>query len=177
MIQVTTWAELSGGTSGHDAENVALARLREAEWFKHLGEPTTRDRDVDRVGGWSDALTMFSGGGNTRRTGTLTVPKLLLIERLDADDMLNRVTVDAANRALDAIDATPHIPASLAFEDSLSVSDYITEYIRLLSIEIYAGDVGASRCSYFRDQLPWFLAGLLPCGWNGEWPVGRMRVY
>jgi hypothetical protein len=34
-----------------------------------------------------------------------------------------------------------------------------------------------AECTYFREQLPWFHAGRFPCGWDGDWPSGRMRVY
>jgi hypothetical protein len=45
----------------------------------------------------------------------------------------------------------------------------------MLLVEIVASP--EAECTYFREQLSWFHAGHLPCGWDGDWPSGRMRVY
>ena len=45
----------------------------------------------------------------------------------------------------------------------------------MLLVEIIASP--EAECTYFREQLPWFHAGHFPCGWDGDWPSGRMRVY
>ena len=36
---------------------------------------------------------------------------------------------------------------------------------------------GAGTLFNFREQLAWFQVGRFPCGWDGDWPNGRMRVY
>jgi len=130
--------------------------------------------------------------------GTLNAPFWLLLERIDRAPALYRQTAHAANGALDtlgdghygaATDVASRIPVTawtnpdpLLQEDPplhamTTLGDYMHEYIRLLFIEIYAGDVDEPRCTYFRDQLGWFAAGFLPCGWDGTWPVGRLRVF
>jgi hypothetical protein len=135
-----------------------------------------------------------SKGVNTN--GTLNAPFWLLLQRLDLSDELNRKTATAAKHALDAFSWPAVKPAldrhhlwpgdsyarRFAEEDSfldtsIAMSDYVIEFVRLLFIEIYAGDIAAPQCTYFRDQLGWFLAGFFPCGWEGEWPHGRMRVF
>ena len=30
---------------------------------------------------------------------------------------------------------------------------------------------------YFKDRLDWYLAGHFPCGWDGEFPEGRLIVF
>lgn len=192
---VQTWNEIMGGRTGDDAASSALARLREAPWLANVGEPSSRDGNAARVHGWDDALAAFKGGGlnedGSHKTydgsGTLYAPLWLLLGRIDSDDELNRRTATAANHALDALlgyysavgdGVCAHMaPDADTFDIEITVGDYVHRFIQLLFIEIYAGDVAEPRCTYFRDQLGWFLAGFLPCGWEGEWPHGRMRVF
>ncbi len=205
-VSVPDWSKIAAGRSGDEAASVALARLDDARWLANLGRPSNRDDKAVRVIGWREAFRMFTEGTSdahatgkgTSTTGTLNAPIWLLLRRLDANDDLHRKTVDAANHALDVLtdrhyEAAKAIAAQIPadawpdasiLEDSgaplyamMTVGDYIHEYIRLLFIEIHAGDVAEPRCTYFRDQLGWFLAGFLPCGWEGEWPHGRMRVF
>lgn len=192
---VATWKEIVGDRTGDAAATVALARLHETSWLAHLGAPSNLDDLVVRVASFDRAMAIFKEGGlnedGSHKTyngnGTLYAPLWLLLRRLDADDALNRQTAAAANHALDALfgyytavgdGASRHVePGVDTFETEIAVGDYVHEFIRLLFIEIYAGDIAESRCTYFRDQLGWFLAGFLPCGWEGEWPQGRMRVF
>jgi len=67
--------------------------------------------------------------------------------------------------------------AGLSLLDEIGLGDYVTEFVRFLYLEVYVGDTLPKPCTYFRDQLPWFVAGFLPCGWSGEWPDGQMRVF
>lgn len=199
-LMVQTWNEITDGHNGDEAANLALMRLHDAPWLANIGRPSSRDNDAMRVDGWPQALRMFTEGiadvhatgDGTSTTGTLNAPIWLLLRRLDLDNKLNRRTADAANHALERLMLTGYrgtisraVRAASAagaltadpFETKIAVGDYAHEFIRLLFIEIYAGDVAEPRCSYFRDQLGWFLAGFFPCGWEGEWPHGRMRVF
>lgn len=191
---VQTWNQIAAELTGDEAAAVTLSRVHEAPWLANLGHPSSRDHEVMRMAGWPGALRMFTEGiadehatgKGTSTTGTLNAPLWLLLRRLDLDDQLHRRTADAANHALDALmpsgyrgtigRAVRATSAPDAFETKIAVGDYVHEFIRLLFIEIYAGDA-EPRCTYFRDQLGWFLAGFLPCGWEGEWPHGRMRVF
>lgn len=196
-LAVQTWDEIVDGQSGDAAARVALARLHEAPWLAHLGRPSNRDDEVVRVHGWPDALRMFSEASvddahSTGSSGTLNAPFWLLMRRLDRDDTLQRRTADAANHALESLmgsgydgkigravraaDAAGTLGAD-SFDTKLALLDYVQRFVRLLFIEIHAGDIAEPRCTYFRDQLGWFVAGLLPCGWDGEWPRGGMFTF
>lgn len=196
-LKVPTWDEIANGRTGDEAARVALARLHEAQWLAHLGHPSSRDGEVVRVHGWPDALRMFSeasadDANATGSSGTLNAPFWLLMRRLDLDDTLKRRTADAANQALESLmgsgydgkigravraaDAAGTLEAD-SFDTKIALLDYVQRFVRILFIEIHAGDVAEPRCTYFRDQLGWFVAGLLPCGWDGEWSHGQMRVF
>lgn len=206
-VTVETWKDVAADHTGDEAARVVLARLQDASWLANLGRPSSRDRDVVRVDGWREAFRMhteaivrseYQPDHGTKPSGTLNAPFWLLLRRLDLDETLHRKTADVANRALSEL-PDRHYAAAKAIGPSIpeeawpdaaeledagaplyamsTIGDYIHEYIRLLCIEIYAGDVAEPRCTYFRDQLGWFLAGFLPCGWEGAWPDGRMRVF
>ena len=69
----------------------------------------------------------------------------------------------------------PYIPTSFDEERRERLYDYLYNYGSFLLAEIIGGDELGS--TYFRELLPWFHAGRLPCGWEGNWPDGRMRVF
>ena len=207
VLTISSWSEIVDGRDGDDAAEIAIARLAQTPWLARLGTPSNRDGDVVRVRDWKEAFRMFAEGipdehatgVGTSRSGTLNAPIWLLLGRLDRDEALHRKTADVANKAIFKTLPDRHYAAAKAISRSIpvdvwpnpaeleeagpviyamqTIGDYLHEYIRLLLIEVYAGDVAEPRCTYFRDQLGWLLAGLLPCGWDGKWPQGRMQVF
>ena len=203
---VQTWREIVADRTGDEGAAIAQARLLDGRWLPNLGSASSRDSEASRVSTWPEAFRMFAEGisdvhatgKGTSTSGTLNAPLWLLLRRLDLDETLHRKTADVANRALSELPDRhyaaakaigPSIleeawPDAAELEDAgaplyamMTIGDYIHGYIRLLFIEIYAGDVAEPRCTYFRDQLGWFLAGFLPCGWEGAWPDGKLRVF
>jgi hypothetical protein len=67
------------------------------------------------------------------------------------------------------------VPRSRPRADRDNVYEYLYEFVSMLLAEIIASP--EAECTYFREQLPWFHAGHFPCGWDGDWPHGHMRVY
>lgn len=197
-LAIPTWNEIVGDLTGDAAVDCVASRLRSTKWLASVGKPSLRDGEVVRVHDWPAALRMFTEGKSrahmpregTGTSGTLNAPFWLLLTRLDEDAALDRCTANAATRVLDSLPgdhyaAVAPISERLCellghpgdpFHAEATIGDYIHEYIRMLVIEIYAGDTTAPRCSYFRDLLGWFLSGLLPCGWEGEWPAGHNRI-
>ena len=206
-LQIPTWSEIVGGRDGDAAADTAVARLVDAPWLARLGAPTNRDGEIVRVRDWKEAFRMFADGVpdehatgvGTSTSGTLNAPLWLLLRRLDRDEALHRKTAEVANKAIHTTLSDRHYAAAKAVSLSVpadvwpnpaeleeagpeiygmqTIGDYLHEYVRLLLIEIYAGDAAEPHCTYFRDQLAWLLAGLLPCGWDGLWPTGRLKVY
>ena len=66
-------------------------------------------------------------------------------------------------------------PQTLAREQRDLIFEYLYEFVSMLLAETIASP--EAECTYFREQLVWFHAGHFPCGWDGEWPNGRMRVF
>lgn len=173
MSHVPNWSEIIG--AGADAPSRAASALRSARWFAQVMHASEQDRDVVRVPSWSAASEFLNRGDQT--SGVLKAPAALVLAVLDVEPSQQAAASGdtAARNVLAGLDYHPSIPTALTVPEVIAVTDAITGFVRFLFLEIFAAPLG-SRCTYFRDQLPWFLAGYLPCGWEGEWPSGRMRI-
>jgi hypothetical protein len=171
-----TWRDIANGSGGDRAADLASKALREGRWLTSVGEPSSLDHLVERVARWSDAVGRPDPDVYT--DGTLDAASLPLLAFVDDHPELYSTPNTRAHATLDAVDFTSAIPAASNIDDNVFLGDYFTSYVRFLFLEIYVGDVATpAPCTYFRDQLGWFVDGFLPCGWAGEWPHGRMRVF
>jgi len=151
----------------------AFATFSETRWLSRRGE-FIGHVGVTRVETWSDALTIFREDGRYNVNGVLRAAYSQIDSALARTPQLrvwwSRARSDASEYAL--IDGIPQ--SSLPDEQAL-VFEYLYEFVSMLLAEIILSDELSS--TYFRDQLAWFHAGRFPCGWDGDWPLGRMRVY
>lgn len=151
----------------------AFAILSKTPWLEHGGE-SMDDKRVTVVHAWSDVLTIFQGDQRYNVNGVLRAPCVGI------DDALTRPPERYAWWQSAREDATEYtvlggIPQSRALDEQDLVFEYLYEFVSMLLAEIIVSP--DTDCTYFRDQLPWFHVGRFPCGWDGEWPLGRMRVY
>jgi hypothetical protein len=175
MTQVPDWREIIGTSA--DAGRLATAALRDARWLSQVMKAADRDHEVGRAPSWGDAVASLNRTDQV--DGVFDPPARQILTILDAEPSQETATAAdaAARRALTTLDWHPAIPAHLTVPELVAVSDAITGFVRFLFLEIYAARLATDRpCTYFRDQLGWFLAGFLPCGWDGEWPTGRMVI-
>jgi hypothetical protein len=63
------------------------------------------------------------------------------------------------------------------FKETYSYADELLDFpertIRCALYECLVDDV-SPRVTFFRDLLPWFEQGYWPCGWEGEYPGGKL---
>lgn len=153
----------------------AIQTLRDIAWYRHVAEPIDRARNVIRVMSWSDALQVLDDTAHYVVGGCLIGPWDEM-HRCD-DEYPERHDWWLAARQL--ITGAAHIESpqveGLDIEHDLLLTDYVYDFLNLLMMEIVFSD--ATDCTYFREQLEWFHAGHFPCGWEGDWPIGRMRVF
>jgi len=126
------------------------------------------------VHSWDEALTIFDDDLRYNINGLLQAP----CERVD--EVLARFPErqawwQKARQDIKRYIALSGIPDSLAQEKQDLLFEHLYEFVSMLLVEIIASPEG--RCTYFREQLTWFHVGHFPCGWEGHWPNGRMRVY
>jgi hypothetical protein len=169
-------AGLDGTEFGPNTPQVAAAvsALRAAAWFESVGQPIPKDCAALQVESWDDVYPIFDEDSERYTVGGHL---LAVVERYE--DFLDTHGQEEAwwQRAVDfALGTIPiPLPKNQPQDRRELLFDYCQLYIPKLLGEIIVGE--AIRCTYFREQLQWFYAGHLPCGWEGDWPEGRMRVY
>lgn len=164
----------------------ALSVMENIEWLKHVGEPLQEPfANVTLVGSWDEALSIYapSDEDEARYTnrGTLLVARERLMNDITSSPEPTSWWYSANTRALALIASRPvgidhyyrGTPEHICDAVDLSARANIYDWAMLLLGEI----IVSPSYTYFRDQLPWYCAGRYPCGWDGNWPEGRMRIY
>jgi hypothetical protein len=181
-----TWQELLLGMHSSDLDEQygpnsdMVARmldiLSELQWFEHVGEPLPFSVPVIIVHSWNDTLGPISKRDDVKYSanGHLIVP-LSECERVIRSNEYHPLWQTICDDAFDATDIMGYIPEELSTGQQDFVFEYIHEYILVLAAEVVATDT--IKTTYFREMLPWFYEGHFPCGWEGAWPEGSMRVY
>jgi hypothetical protein len=186
---VRSWQELLGdkwdlseaeetkfGSHAHELYS-AFEVLGEVEFFGRVGEPLPTTEECLRVSSWRDTLTVLNDDG-TRYSpnGHLWGPLRrieTLIEKPEAYALWQRAVHKL--REYFPEDRTKNLPADLDEIDRDHVSLHLWEYgISLVAEILFAEEL---EMTYFREQLAWYYAGRFPCGWEGDWPLGKLRVF
>jgi hypothetical protein len=159
----------------------AFSALSETPWLERAGEPWSErvdgrqdDERVIVIHSWNEALTIFDDNLRYNINGLLQAP----CGR--ADDALaglpeRRGWWQGAREDVKRYVALSGIPDSLPQEQQDLLFEHLYEFVSMLLVEIISSP--EVECTYFREQLPWFHAGRFPCGWEGDWPNGRVRVF
>ena len=151
----------------------ALEALDETPWLEHVGGPLDESR-VSVVRSWDDALTIFNKDRRYNINGLLEEACSRVddvFERFPERDVWWQQAREEAKRYT----LLGGIPKARPREDRDRMFEHLYEFVSMLLAEIIASP--EAECTYFREQLAWFHAGRFPCGWEGDWPSGRMRVY
>lgn len=179
-----TWQQLLGKVSSvgkapfgpHTAAvSSAIHALQDAAWYRHVGAPSALDHTVQRVASWEAALAIFQDTASYVRAGVLAGPWTEAVRVQDARPELHESWHAALALCRETVDLeSPSVPGATV-ETNVLLLDYLRDFVNLVLVEIiYTDEI---RSTYFREQLQWFAAGYFPCGWVGEWPAGRMRVF
>lgn len=152
----------------------ALVVLDNTRWLKRVGEPLGGD-GVMIVRSWDEALTIFDEDFRYNANGILDAPCSRvdpLFTRFPEREAWWQKAREDAKRCTALYS---WVPTSLSQEHQDLLFENLWEFVSMLLAEIIASP--EAECTYFREQLPWFHAGHFPCGWEGDWPNGRMRVF
>ena len=171
------------GEYGPNSQMVAsaLMALGDTRWLERVGEPwvepapESQSAMVSVVKSWDDALTIFDEFPKYNINGVLQAP----CDRVDPifEGLPDRQAwwEKAREDAKQYTALYSWIPDSLTQEQQDLLFENLWEYVSMLLAEIIASP--EAECTYFREQLPWFHAGHFPCGWEGDWPNGQMRIF
>jgi hypothetical protein len=158
----------------------AMMTIGDTRWLEHVGEPWMESASepplpLTLVKSWDEALMIFNDFPRYNINGVLQA----------ACDPIDKIYED--HRELDVWwqkarqDAKEYsalmgwIPRSLSDDHQDLMFENLWEFVSMLLAEIIVSD--KTECTYFREQLAWFHAGHFPCGWDGAWPNGHMKVY
>lgn len=162
------------GPHSHEVVSAFMA-LDKTQWLQRVGEPVENSRIVV-IHSWDEALTIFASDDHRyNANGVLEAS----CERVDP--IFEQIPEREAWWQKARVDADPYtalhwgIPDTLSEEHQELMFENLYEFVSMLLAEIIASP--EANCTYFRDQLTWFHDGHFPCGWEGDWPNGRMRVF
>jgi len=149
----------------------ACKALLETPWFAHVGEPLP-NATVVIVKSWEEALDWIDehhvdGNGHPPNLGTR------LKAMLDANPHEDAWWRKAADELCQRFGYKP--PKGRSMYQEGCFGDYMIDFAWWLAAEIIFDDRAGS--TYFRELLAWFHAGRFPCGWEGDWPIGKLRVF
>ncbi len=150
--------------------------LDEIPWMERVGSAWPGQAGVETVNDWDAALAplMTASLDAYGPNGHLFEPSQRCIGVIESEtwrDYWERAREDVAPFT----NFSPYIPRALSKEQCDEVWEYLYEFVSFLLAECIAPEVVDMH--YFRDMLTWFRKGHFPCGWEGVWPQGRMRVY
>lgn len=180
------WRELLEGVEDADHEGEygpntaavlsAFAVLGETEWLEAAGDgPEAGAGQVVWVKSWDEVFAEFEEDkGLYDSSGHLLEPAVRCQAVMQSEKYRAHFE-KAVEDAGEYYSQSPYIPDDLEDWQQSWLEEYLYQYVSYLLAELVgAEDAGTT---YFRELLPWFHAGRLPCGWEGEWPAGRLRVF
>ena len=158
----------------------ALMALGDAPLLERVGEPWLESASlplgqVTIVTSWEDALPIFTDFPRYNINGVLQAACDPCDRIINGDPSREAWWQRAREDAKQYASLMGSIPNSLSQEHQDLMFEHLYEYVSMLLAEIIAAP--SVECTYFREQLSWFHAGHFPCGWDGDWPRGHMRVY
>lgn len=166
------WEGITEADFGPNCHLVVTAAevVFDVPWFEKVGQSLDDDRVV-RVSSWEEAHAIMEAGG-----GYYHGHPPAAIER--CREALNGLNDRSPwERAVVYIQERMEYPVDQGwtiFQQAL-LGDYLHDFAWYLAAEIMEPE--RTRSTYFREMLAWLAAGRFPCGWEGEWPVGKRRVF
>jgi hypothetical protein len=181
---VKTWQELLGARTFREQQygphtneiGSMIVALQGAPWYTNIGRPSDLDGRVTRMASLSEAWSILEDRERYTVEGVLVAPSDHLYELRDAHPAEAQWWKAARSSLIAAVEhESPPVPGEASGDVEALAMDYASLTLDLILAEIVLSE--HTRCTYFREQLQWLVAGYFPCGWDGDWPVGRMRVY
>jgi hypothetical protein len=180
MIQAVTNPP-PGFVSKHSfVETDIPARIGSIEWFARCGQPISLDlsMDVVQIASWPKAISSCKGSQweNVELDAQNQLTLWLHLNDPDRYRNWNEIVVGQKNSVLNRLIDEKIIPfqAKQGLDVGL-VHSVQWDILGALMENAYLGS--GHRAFFFLELLMVYEAGHFPCGWEGEWPRGRLRVY
>ena len=161
-----------------------LDSIREVPWFSKVGEPTERDAELIRVD--FDFLAQHHAAPYAP-WGVALVNAEIRIERLVFDhsrlgewDLVRKEVKFSRSWVEKFYDMLFQRYSGYYGDDTCLYAHEMVEIpFRLLwgaVDEVMLGDLDPNL-SFFGSLIPWFRRGHWPCGWQGDWPQGKLVLW
>lgn len=159
-----------------DETKLKLAQFDELDWFSKAGQPL-RDTNTKQVGSWTEAIKMCGSrdSANVRLESQNILTEKLCFEWPDRyhgkwNPLVATIKKRTEPIALERAVSSPHSPKL-----PKGVVDALRWDLLMIMMELEYADIVPPR--FFAERAKWYLAGHFPCGWEGEFPEGRLIVY
>jgi len=170
-----------GFTSKFKFEKTDLRpRIDAIKWFGHCGEPTKVDltMDIRQVRDWAEATTCCTSQAWTDVQREANNQLTIFLGAHDSENYLNwnEKVIGFRQEVLAPLSANQLLP----YQKEKHLQDAVVlcadwDIMCALMENAYI-DSGHSSF-FFLELFRVYEAGHFPCGWEGQWPEGRLLVY
>jgi hypothetical protein len=151
-----------------------LDLLHTARWFVSVGQPL--DSSVRQAQSWqeADSLCADIDWSNALLEGRNEITATIANHFEDYPKPWNE-TVDYVTMIIKPMIAHKASP----IQEQYSLSPAFLDSIRhaVLGMVMAAHYADLYRSAFYADLADWYIKGHFPCGWEGDYPQGRLIVY
>lgn len=158
----------------HPRTIATLEQLEKAQWFSHVGVKDTESSIV--LSSWKEAIEHCSSvewenlcleAVNQYRERLLERSKERYNKWNKIVDELKPTTELLVNRKIERVLSEHQLP--LVFEQTVQWD--------ILHVCMEAEYADVYPPGYYASQAYWYVKGHFPCGWEGEFPQGKLIIY
>ena len=159
----------------HPRTTATLEKLEKADWFAHVGEKDTTD-SIIVLSSWQEAIQHCSSvewenllleADNQYRERLLERSKERFNEWNAVTVELKAVTIPFVQRKIEVFVREHSLPK--VFEDIVQWD--------ILGVCTEAEFADVYPPGFYASQAYWYVKGHFPCGWEGEFPKGKLIIY
>jgi hypothetical protein len=158
----------------HPRTVATLNKLEGAEWFRNVG---VRDTEVAIVlSSWKEAIEHCSSiewenllieASNQYRARLIERSKERFSQWSNIVKDLKKTTVPFVQRKIEKVVQEHDLPKR--FEDMVQWD--------ILGVCLEAEYADVYPPGFYADQAHWYVRGHFPCGWEGQFPQGKLIIY
>jgi|GEM_PF-3497489 hypothetical protein len=134
-----------------------IEELEDIPWLQNVGK-NLHSQEVRQLSSWNEAWE------NVQNDNWINASFHNHI------DNMNPIWDIAYDQALEVVSKSIYC---YEFEDNVSVADAIAYDVAAAAVEISVPAVN----TFFTDLMRWYRLGHFPCGWDGQYPEGKLIVY
>lgn len=152
-----------------------LAALEKLDWFWNVGQAI--GADAAQVHSWKEALRICRSrdSDNVQLESQNLLTEKLCFQFPDKYHGKWNPLVTRVKKKTDPLVLRKVLASACCPKLPEPVLAMIRSDVRLIIMELEYADIVPPR--FFAQRAKWYLAGHFPCGWEGDFPQGRLIVY